>query len=167
MTVRKFWLGALALTVLAAAPAFAKQGKAGLWNVTSTTEIALPPETVAAMKKAGQSLPAAQPVTVQMCMSQAEVDSDRPPHPDPAATGCDTKVVKRTANAMTASMVCKGNMKGTGTIQVTYDGNERYSGFYSFKGSTGGRATDVTTRFRGQWVKADCGNVKPYSLRTQ
>lgn len=166
MIIRRFCLGALALAAITA-PVQAKQGKVGLWNVTSTTEMALSPEMVASMKKAGVPVPAPQPVTVQMCMSQAEVDSDNPPHLDRSTTGCDTKVVKRTANAMTASMVCKGNMQGTGTIQITYDGAERYSGHYSFKGSTAGQATDVTTRFRGQWVKADCGAVKPYSLRTQ
>lgn len=166
MTIRAVCLGMLALAAIAT-PALAKQGKVGLWNVTSTTEMALPPETVAAMKKAGMAVPKPQPITVQMCMSQAEVDSDHPPHLDRGATGCDTKLVKRTATSMTASMVCKGNMRGTGTIQIDYQGAERYSGMYNFKGATGGQTTDVTTRFRGQWVKADCGNVKPYSLRTQ
>ena len=166
MINRNLCLGALAL-VLCATPVLAKQGKVGLWNVTSTTEMALPPDTMAAMKKAGVTMPAAKPITVQMCMSQAEVDSDNPPHLDRAATGCDTRVVKRTASAMTASMVCKGNMRGTGTIQIAYEGDERYSGSYSFKGSTGGQATDITTRFRGQWVRTDCGKVKPYALRAQ
>jgi len=113
------------------------------------------------------TMPAAKPVTVQMCMSQAEVDSDNPPQMDRQTTGCDTRIVKRTANAMTASMVCNGNLKGTGSMQITYEGAERYAGSYSFKGTTAGQATNVTTRFRGQWLKADCGNVKPYSLRTQ
>ncbi len=167
MPVQKAFLVLLALGVLAANPALAKQGKAGLWNVTSTTDIAMPAQTLAAMKKAGVKMPVGQPVTVQMCMSQAEVDSDRPPQMDRQATGCETRIVKRTASAMTASMVCKGNLKGTGTIQITYDGAERYAGSYSFKGATGGQATDVTTRFRGQWLKADCGKVKPYALRTQ
>jgi hypothetical protein len=167
MNLRKTCLVVLALGLLGAGPALAKQGKAGLWNVTSTTDIALPPETMAAMKKAGVAMPAAQPVTVQMCMSQAEVDSDNPPQMDRQATGCDTRIVKRTANAMTASMVCKGNLKGTGSIQIAYEGAERYAGTYSFKGATGGQATNVTTRFRGQWLKTDCGKVKPYALRTQ
>ena len=166
MIFRAVCIGILALGAVAT-PALAKQGKVGLWNVTSTTEMALPPETVAAMKKAGMDLPKPQPVTVQMCMSQAEVDSENPPHLDRTATGCDTKVVKRTASSMTASVVCKGNMRGTGSIQIDYQGAERYSGTYSFKGSTGGQATNVTTSFRGQWLRADCGKVKPYSLRAQ
>jgi hypothetical protein len=153
--------------LLLSAPAFAKHGKAGLWSVTSTTEIAYPPALAAAMKKEGQPLPAPKPVTFPMCMSQAEVDSDSPPHMDRAATGCDTRIVKQTPGAMTASMLCKGSMKGTGTIQVSYAGAEHYSGFYSFKGSSSGNPIDMTTRFKGDWVKADCGKTQPYKLRTQ
>lgn len=168
MTIRKLCLGsALLPLLLVAGPALAKHGKVGLWNVTSSTEMALPPAAVAAMKKSGMVLPASQPMTVQMCMSQEEVDSDRPPHMDRGATGCDTRIAKQTATAMTANMVCKGNMKGTGTIQVSYTGAEHYAGFYSFKGTSGGRPLDVTTRFKGDWVKTDCGKVQPYKLRTQ
>ncbi len=167
MIHRKTCLVMLALGVLAANPALAKQGKVGLWSVTSTTDIAMSPQTAAAMKKAGMAMPAAQPVTVQMCMSQAEVDSDNPPQMDRQATGCDTRIVKRSANAMTANMVCKGNLKGTGSIQIAYEGAERYAGTYNFQGASAGQTTNVTTRFRGQWLKADCGKVKPYALRTQ
>ncbi len=168
MTIRNLSLCAVALSALClSGPALAKHGKAGLWNVTSTTEMAFPPEAVAAMKKAGMAMPGTKPVTAQMCMSQAEVDSARPPHLDRTATGCDTKIVKETAAAMTATMTCKGNMRGTGTIQVTYNGAEHYVGSYSFKGTSGGRPVDMTTRFKGDWVKADCGKIKPYSLRTQ
>lgn len=168
MTIRLFSLCGIALAALCLSdPALAKHGKAGLWNVTSTTEMAFPPEAVAAMKRAGMAMPGTKPVTAQMCMSQAEVDSARPPHLDRTATGCDTKIVKETAAAMTATMICKGNMRGTGTIQVTYKGETQYAGSYSFKGTSGGRPVDMTTRFRGNWVKADCGNVKPYNLRTQ
>ena len=168
MTIRKLCLAAVALSALGlSGPALAKQGKVGLWNVTSTIEMAMPPEAAAAMKKMGMAMPGAKPVTVQMCMSQAEVESNRPPHLDRTATGCDTRLVKQTATEMTASMVCKGNMRGTGTIQVAYKGDTQYSGFYSFKGTSGGRPVDMTTRFRGNWVKADCGKVKPYNLRTQ
>ena len=164
----KFCLGGVMLAaLLLSSPAWAGHGKAGLWNVTSTTEIAYPPELVAAMKKSGQSLPPPRPTTFPMCMSQAEVDSDQPPHLDRAATGCVTKIVKRTATEMTASMACKGAMKGAGAIQVTYNGAEHYAGSYSFKGSASGNPVDTMTRFKGDWVKADCGKLQPYKLRTQ
>jgi hypothetical protein len=166
MQYRAFVLG-LAAAALIAAPAWAKHGKAGLWNVTSTTDVGLPAKTVAAMKKLGEPIAAAQPVTVPMCMSQAEVDADTPPHLDRAATGCVMKVVTQTPAVLKASMLCKGAMKGTGGIEVSYRGAEHYAGTYNFKGTLNGRPTDVTTRFKGDWVKADCGKVQPYRLRTQ
>jgi hypothetical protein len=166
MTRRITALSMLALAVIAV-PAMAKQGKVGLWNVTSSTDVTLPPQVAAALKKAGQSLPAARPMTVQMCMSQAEVDSSEPPHLDSKATGCVTKTTRQTASEMTATMTCNGDMKGSGSIQISYSGNEHYAGSYSFKGTSFGSPANITTRFKGDWVKADCGSVKPYSLRTQ
>jgi hypothetical protein len=166
MTRRIAALSMLALALIAV-PAMAKQGKVGLWNVTSSTDVTLPPQVAAALKKAGQSLPAARPMTVQMCMSQAEVDSSEPPHLDSKATGCVTKTTRQTASEMTATMTCNGDMKGSGSIQISYSGNEHYAGSYSFKGTSFGSPANITTRFKGDWVKADCGSVKPYSLRTQ
>jgi hypothetical protein len=166
MSYRAFILG-LAAAGLIAVPALAKHGKVGLWNVTSSTDVALAPEVAAQMKKSGVKMPGAEPVTVQMCMSKEEVESDTPPHLDSAATGCDTKLVSQTAAAMRANILCKGQMKGTGSIAITYNGPEHYTGTYSFKGTSYGHATSMTTRFKGDWVKADCGKVPPYKLRTQ
>src|SRR5665213_1122844 len=107
---------ALALSPLAALPALAAHGKVGLWNVTSSTEVALPPQLAAQMKRSGMTMPGAQPMTVQMCMSKEEVASNAPPHLDSGATGCNTRLVSQTAQAMRANIVCKGPMKGTGSI---------------------------------------------------
>ena len=156
-----------AAALLTSAPAFANHGKVGLWNVTSSTDVALPPEVAAQMKQSGVRMPAAQPMTVQMCMSREEVESDAPPHIDAGATGCVTKLVSQTASLMRANVVCSGQLKGNGNIEVSYQGAEHYNGSYSFKGSSYGRSTTMVTHFKGDWVKADCGSVKPYKLRTQ
>lgn len=149
--------------------ALAGHGKAGLWTVTSTTNlrITLPPEVEAQMKKMGRAM-SAQSHTTQMCMSQAEVDSDKPPHIDPSGTGCDTHIISQTGLSMKAKMVCDGRMKGTGDLQITYTGdNAHYTGQYSFDGSVEGNPSSMSTSFRGDWVKADCGSVRPYTLRNQ
>jgi hypothetical protein len=52
-------------------------------------------------------------------------------------------------------------------MRISYSGAEHYTGTYSFKGTVEGNATDMNTRFKGDWVKADCGAIKPYNLRTQ
>jgi hypothetical protein len=153
--------------LVSSAAALAKHGKVGLWNVTSTIETAMPPEMMAQMKKSGASMPPSKPVVIQMCMSQEEVNSDNPPHVDRASTGCSTRIVSQTPLALKAAMTCKGAMKGTGSIEVAYTGAEHYAGAYSFKGTLAGNPTNVTTKFSGDWVKADCGKIPPYKLRTQ
>ncbi len=168
--LRKQFCGMIAAAlVLAPVAALAGHGKAGLWNTSSTTNMALamPPDVAAKMKAMGMKMPAAQTTTSQMCMSQAEVDSNAPPHIDQGATGCITKVVSATASGMTAQMTCSGRMKGTGQMKISYRGPEHYEGSYAFKGSVEGNPTNMTTSFKGDWVKADCGSVKPYALRTQ
>jgi hypothetical protein len=163
----KHLTGLVAVSLIAAGPALAAHGKVGLWNVVSTVQVTLSPDITAQMKKSGVTLPAPLPTTVQMCMSKEEVESNTPPHLDSAATGCDTKLLVQTPQLMRAAITCKGQMKGTGRIEVAYDGAEHYSGSYSFKGTSYGRATNMSTSFKGDWVKADCGKVKPYKLRTQ
>jgi hypothetical protein len=174
MGLRHCLLGA-ALLAAWGGPALAAHGKVGLWNVTSTTEIALTPDAEAALKKSGQKMPALEPVTVQMCMSKEEVESNTPPHLDREATSCVMTVVTQTAALLEARMICDGKvktkgaipMKGNGAIHVAYRGAEHYTGSYTFRGTTNGAPTNLTTRFKGDWLKADCGKIPAYRLRTQ
>lgn len=167
MRQRNVAAAAMVALLVAAAPALAAHGKVGLWDVTSTVEVAMSPQMAATMKKSGVKMPAPLPTKVQMCMSREEVESNIPPHLDSAATGCKTRLVAQTAQLMRADIVCSGQMKGTGRIEITYRGAEHYAGTYSFKGTSYGSDTSMTTSFTGDWVKADCGAVKPYKLRTQ
>ena len=148
---------AVAAFILAPSAAFAGHGKAGLWNITATTDMAM----------TGMKMPGAQSHISQMCMSQEEVDTDAPPHIDQMATGCTTHVTSATSSSMTAKMVCSGNLKGDGHMQIVYRSAEHYAGTYSFKGAVEGNPSTMTTSFKGDWVKADCGDVRAYKLRTQ
>jgi len=44
---------------------------------------------------------------------------------------------------------------------MTWRGNEHYEGTYNFKGMMEGRPQEISTRYSGDFVKADCGAVKP------
>lgn len=163
---RHMLICAVIFAVMLPGAAVAGHGKAGLWNVSSTTQMhmSMPP----GMETAGK--PMAMPATshtTRMCMSQEEVDSSSPPHVDEASTGCITKLLSATTSAMTAAMTCNGRLKGTGRMQISYAGAEHYRGSYSFTGQVEGNPTTMTTRFKGDWLKADCGSIKPYKLRTQ
>ena len=59
----------------------APHGKPGLWNITTTMQMAmpqLPPEAMAMMKSRGIKLPGigGEPVKTQICMTEEEIDKD-------------------------------------------------------------------------------------------
>jgi hypothetical protein len=145
--------------------AFAAHGKAGLWTVTSQMEMKgmpqMPPEAMAMMKARGMPMPGA-PFTTQMCMTQEQVNADKPPAFSNREESCDTKVLTQSPGAMSAQMTCHGRVEGVGHMEMSWRGNEHYEGTYNFKGTAEGRPQDMTTHYSGDFVKADCGSVKPY-----
>lgn len=162
-TMKKLLAGVAILLTLAPGAALAGHGKAGLWNVTTTLNMAaaLPPAALAQMKKSGVKMPASQTMSSQMCMTQADVDASSPPAMADHDPRCVTHVTSQSASAMTSEMVCKGKMAGTGRTQIAYNGAEHYAGSYSFSGRMDGRPVNSSMLFRGDWVRADCGKVKP------
>ena len=156
---------AVAAFVLVPGAAFAGHGKAGLWNISTTMDmggVTMPPEAMAKMKAMGVKMPSAQTFSTQMCMTQAEVDSDKPPPMGRNDMNCTSHIVSQTGTAMTSETVCNGEMKGTGRVQIAYSSPEHYAGSYSFKGVVHGHPMTTNSAFKGDWVKADCGAVKPY-----
>lgn len=159
------WIAAA--VILAPGAAHAAHGKPGLWTITSTMHMATPlpmsPDMAAMMKKRGmKDMPMAnQPFTSQMCMTQAEVEADKPPRMTSRQINCETKVLSQSASAMKSEVTCHGVMEGTGHSEISWTGNEHYTGSYSFKGTMHGRPNAVNTSYKGDWVKADCGSVKP------
>ena len=156
----------VASVILAPGAAWAAHGKPGLWTVTSTMHMATPlpmSPDMAAMKKPGmKNMPMMdQPFTSQMCMTQEEVEADKPPRLTSSQIDCDTKVLSQSVSAMKSETVCHGVMEGVGHSQIAWTGNEHYTGNTSFKGSMHGRPNAMSTSFKGDWVKADCGSVKP------
>ena len=161
--MKKVGLAAAAL-ILVPGLAFAGHGRAGLWNISTTMDmggVQMPPEAMARMKEMGMKMPSAQTFNTQMCMTQAEVDSDKPPPMGQKDSGCASHIVSQTGTSMTAEMVCNGDMKGTGRMQIAYSSPEHYAGSYSFKGAVHGHDMNTSSSFKGDWVKADCGTVKP------
>jgi hypothetical protein len=158
--------GLAAAILLFPAAAFAGHGKAGLWNVTSSMQMAnmpqMPPEAIAAMKARGMKMPGmGQPMTMQMCMTQEQVNGDVPPAMHNRAENCSTKLISQTASSMKSEVTCHGRMDGVGRAEMSWRGNEHYEGTYNFKGSMEGRPQEFSTHYSGDFVKAECGAVKP------
>jgi len=164
---------AAAAVLLTPAAALAARGKAGLWKISTTMDMPdmpqmrdLPPEAMAMMKQRGMSMPGmGAPVVTQICMTQEEVNTDKLPAMKNLEENCTTKVLSQTPSSMTAETTCRGRMEGVGRMQMSWRGNEHYEGTYSFKGVMQGRPHSMTSRYTGDFVKADCGSVKPYTPR--
>src|SRR5262245_53303234 len=89
--------------------ALAGHGKAGLWNISTTMNMGgmqMPPEAMARMKAMGVKMPSAQTFATQMCMTQAEVDSDKLPPMSRNEMNCTSHIVSQTASSMTSETVC-------------------------------------------------------------
>jgi hypothetical protein len=63
---------------------------------------------------------------------------------------------------MEAEISCHGHMNGTGHVKVSWRGMEHYEGTYNFKGVMDGRPQEMSTHYSGDFVKSDCGSVRPY-----
>ena len=162
----------LTLALIAAAlglvpvAAWAAHGKPGLWTISSTMQMAnmpqMPPEAMAMMKARGMQVPGmGAPIVSQICMTPEQVNGDVPPAMHRDGENCTTKLLSQTATSMKAEVTCHGRMEGVGHSEMNWRGNEHYEGTYSFKGSMEGRPQEISTRFTGDFVKADCGAVKP------
>jgi hypothetical protein len=146
--------------------AWAAHGKPGLWTISSTMQMAnmpqMPPEAMAMMKARGMSMPGmGGPIVSQICMTPEQVNGDIPPSMHRDGENCTTKLLSQTATSMKADVTCHGRMEGVGHSEMTWRGNEHYEGTYSFKGTMEGRPQEISTHFTGDFVKADCGAVKP------
>jgi hypothetical protein len=156
----------IAALVLLPAAALADHGKPGLWNITTSMEMAnmpqMPPEAMAMMKARGMKMPGmGQPMTTQICMTPEQVKGDVPPAMRNHEENCTTKLLSQTATSMKSEVTCHGRMEGVGHAEMSWRGNEHYEGTYNFKGSMEGHPQDISTRYSGDFVKADCGSVKP------
>jgi uncharacterized protein DUF3617 len=159
-----FTAGATALALIAA-PAIASHGKAGLWNVTVTTNMGggampdmskLPPEAQAAMRAHGVTMNG-NTMTVQHCMTEEEVNADHPEMHN--LKECRMLNVQSGGKAFTADFMCSGQMQGNGHVEFVFDSAEHYTGKTTMTGTSMGHPVNMTTSMEGRWVGADCKGV--------
>lgn len=153
--------------VLIPAAAFAAHGRVGLWTVTTTVQMSgmpqMPPEALAMMKAHHVAVPnSGEPTTTQMCMTQEQVNADKPPAMSNREESCDTKVLSQSAALTEAQITCHGRMDGVGHVKISWRGTDHYEGTYNFKGTMEGRPQEMSTHYTGDFVKADCGAVRPF-----
>ncbi len=147
-------------------------GKPGLWTITTSMKMAnapqIPPEALKMMKERGIKIPGMDgaPIVSQICMTPQDVaegahamDRMRNQH----GISCNPKVLSETSSSIVTEVTCKGEMmEGVGHSQMSWRGDSHYEGDYSFKGVMHGQPNEMHTHFSGDFVKTDCGAVKPF-----
>lgn len=152
--------------LVAGGTALASHGRAGLWTVTMTMEgparpmpdiSQMPPEAQARMR--AMMGPNGNTVTVQHCMTMAEVTTDVPHLDARQNNGCSLSNVVHSGHTMSADMTCTKNFQGTGHVEFTYDSDTHYVGHIVMNGEVHGHTINHATTIEGRWIAADCGTV--------
>ncbi|MGH8456569.1 MAG: DUF3617 domain-containing protein, partial [Stenotrophobium sp.] len=139
--------------------------KAGQWEVTTTMDMGkhapkmpqLTPEQMTQMKQMGMKMPSFSggAITTKICVSPEEAASGQPPIHQSEDSGCKPKDFKHSGNHTTGEIVCDGEMKGTGEVDVT-QGDETYTSKFHFKGISHGQPVDMNNTSTGHWLQASC-----------
>jgi hypothetical protein len=166
------WIAAAVLVPLGAVAM--PHGRPGLWTITSTMKMAnmpqIPPEALAMMKQRGMKIPGmgGEPIVSQICMTPQDVAEGAAAAQrmqSEHGINCTPHVLSETGASVSTEITCHGEMEGVGHSNVSWRGDSRYEGDYSFKGVMHGHANDISTHFVGEFVKADCGAVKPFHAK--
>ena len=167
-----------ALTMLGASGAHAQTQSPGLWEHTfkltsqgGETEnaqaqvqaqlAAMPPEQrrkiEALMKNRGVTT-GAQGTTAKFCLSKEQ--AAKPAEPQMAGD-CKQTGVTRSGNVMRYKFACIAPQRVSGEGQVIYAGDKAYTGKSTMVTQVDGRPQQMNMDMTGQWLGADCGDVKP------
>jgi hypothetical protein len=111
------------------------------------------------MKAMGIDMPDSHTISTEHCMTAEEVHADALHAMSQSGSGCKLENKRMHGQSYSADMICSGELKGRGHVQVSYDSPEHYSGQMTFAGTSHGQPANIKNVYEGHWVKADCGNV--------
>jgi hypothetical protein len=159
----------MSLMGLSAGVVAAENIKPGLWEMTVKSDAMksmpkIPPEQMEKMKQMGIHVPSMEngSMTTQVCISKAMAERDRPPEMDRKESGCQSKNFQRSGSDYSGDIVCDGpDLKGQGKVAGHFDGSEKFTSTYDFKGAVRGKPVSQHHESSGKWLSADCGDVKP------
>jgi hypothetical protein len=97
-------------------------------------------------------------------MTPEQVAMDNPPAMERDGQSCTSRVLSQSASVVTAEVTCHGKVEGKGRAQVSWRGTDHYQGTYNFRGAMEGQVHEISTSISGDFVKADCGAVKPFAM---
>jgi hypothetical protein len=170
---------AAAALCIASLPASAQTMKPGLWEINNKMGGGQMDQAMAEMHKQMAQMPPAERkqmedmlakqgvrmspgagggMTVQMCMTKEMAERNDMPMQD----GCRMTQNTRSGNTMKMAYACT-NPPSSGEGQVTFSSPEAYSSKMTMRMQEKGKTETMTMDTTGKWLKADCGNVKPFT----
>ncbi|MGA3034174.1 MAG: DUF3617 family protein [Terracidiphilus sp.] len=153
--MNKSYVWAVLALCIASLSAQAQSRKPGLWEVTSSMNMAGMPS----------NMPNMGSHTTQVCVTQAMIDKYGGPTSNPGRGNCQMTDVSLTASGMTAKMSCSGQMNMTGTVQTTFvDANTTKTTVTMTMTSPNGQTMNMTTQATATYKGADCGSVQPMAV---
>ena len=171
-------LAAAAALCIVAFPAGAQTLKPGLWEIHNKMSGGEMDQAMAEMQKQMAQMspaerkqmeammgkqgvrmtPGAGGMSVQMCMTKEMVERNDMPMQD----GCRMTQNSRSGNTMKMAFACT-NPPSSGEGQVTFTSPEAYTSRMTMRMQEKGKTETMTMDTTGKWLKADCGNVKPFT----
>ncbi|MET0535412.1 MAG: DUF3617 domain-containing protein, partial [Steroidobacter sp.] len=159
----------LALMALSAAGADKLNVKLGLWEITSLSRFSgMPPlpkdvldkmtpqqraDMEAKIKAAAAEEP--EPEVSSECITQDDLDK---PFNSANAEECTQTIVRTTRNTQEIRLACSGKVKGAGTFRIVTPTPESMTGDLDLKVGEGASAMSITSKIKGRWLGADCGD---------
>lgn len=151
----------IALPLCFSTAALADHGKAGLWSIDMSiagqNTANLPPDIASQMKAKGLIPNAKGGFTLQRCMTQSEVQDDSKILNPNANKDCQIVSQKREGQTVSADLICKGQINGTGHVAVRYDSATHYtSKMMIMVSGSDGKTEQQDQTFEGRWVSPTC-----------
>ncbi len=169
------------ITLLLAATANAAETnmRAGLWQITTTSDLLLlaphlPPDQMQNIKDLAKEYGLEMPqiengaAISQTCITQDMAKQKTLPNFYNEQLGCTSQNVNpgknptRSGNNYKVEFVCNSpDLKGNGTAAGTITSPEAFTGQTNFNGTAQGNPVNERADINGKWMNASCGAVKP------
>ena len=139
----------------------------GLWEVTSTTDMAgipgvdtskMSPQQKAQMEAVMKGV-VAKPTVLKSCMTPEKFVTERTPVDQPGTT-CTQSIQTNTAKVLENTMICTGERPSKSVSRTEAQSPTAFTGTVTSTSTSRGREMSVTINMTGKWLGADCGTVK-------
>ncbi len=147
----------------------AEKMKSGLWEMTMQSDAIksmpkIPQEQLEQMKKMGIKMPVMEngAMVQQICVTKEMAAQDQPLLAQKEQSACQPRNLVQSGSTYSMDLICDSpELKGTGKVKGSYNGNDSLRSSYDFKGTSYERPVSQHMETTGKWLSSNCGEVKP------